>query len=89
MDYSSGMLVGKWSRERNILELMRGESEERIIRSVTIRALPGTVLLVDGREERVPETGVLKGILPAKSLCISSTEKVHAKIEYQFDETLL
>lgn len=89
MDYSSGMLIGKWSREKNILELMRGESEERVLRSVTIRALPGTVLLVDGREERVPETGVLKGILPGRSLCISSTEKVHARIEYQFDETLL
>ena len=89
MDISSGMLVGKWSSSRNILNLMRGDSGERIILCASVRAAAGTGLIVDGQDMTVPESGVLRDLLPKEELRIRGAEKVHAKIEYQFEEDML
>ncbi len=86
MDLSSGMLVGKWPATRNILDLMRGDSGERTIFSARIRAAAGTQIVVDGQTLTVPETGFLVDLKPAESIYILGAEKVHAKIEYQFEE---
>ncbi len=88
MDANSGMLIGSWTREKDLLEAMRGKHGSRTILSVSVRTAPGTRLLFDGEAAVVPESGLLRGDAPKASLCIDSDARVYARVEYQFEETL-
>lgn len=88
MQKNTGMLIGAWSGEKDLMDAMRGSSGGRTVLRATVRANPGTKLMVDGASETVPESGMLVLTRPQGRLSIDSAEKVHAKIEYEFDETL-
>jgi len=87
MDANSGMLIGSWSREKDLLSAMRGARGSRTILSVSVRTAPGTRLLLDGVCVVVPEGGLLRCEAPKTALCVDSDARVYARIEYQFEET--
>ncbi len=86
MEANSGMLIGSWSRGKNLIDAMRGSSGTRTILSVRIRTAPGTRLLHDGEAQVVPESGIFLCEAPGKILLIDSDERVHARVEYEFEE---
>lgn len=86
MDVRSGMLLGKWSCDRNVLDLLLGENGARVILEASVRAAAGTKLRVDGQEMTVQQSGSLSGLRPKQELRFLCNESVQARIDYRVEE---